>query len=53
MNTGHPETKVGLLDLEINKFAKVRTAIGPQFLLISFQDPLHRNFRAVTSYRRL
>ena len=27
MNTSHPETKVGLLDLEINKLAKVRTAI--------------------------
>jgi phospholipid-translocating ATPase len=25
MNTSHPETKVGLLDLEINKLAKVRT----------------------------
>lgn len=24
MNTSHPETKVGLLDLEINKLAKVR-----------------------------
>jgi phospholipid-translocating ATPase len=25
MNTSHPGTKVGLLDLEINKLAKVRT----------------------------
>ena len=24
MNTSHPETKVGLLDLEINRLAKVR-----------------------------
>ena len=27
MNTSHPETKVGLLDLEINRLAKVRTSI--------------------------
>lgn len=26
MNTSHPETKVGLLDLEINRLAKVRSA---------------------------
>jgi len=25
MNTSHPETKMGLLDLEINKLAKVRS----------------------------
>ena len=27
MNTSHPETKVGLLDLEINKLAKVRSCL--------------------------
>lgn len=27
MNTSHPETKVGLLDLEINKLAKVSPII--------------------------
>jgi phospholipid-translocating ATPase len=26
MNTSHPETKIGLLDLEINKLAKVGMA---------------------------
>jgi phospholipid-translocating ATPase len=28
MNTSHPETKVGLLDLEINKIAKVGVVVG-------------------------
>ncbi len=28
MNTSHPETKVGLLDLEINKLAKVSSIIN-------------------------
>lgn len=28
MNTSHPETKVGLLDLEINKLAKVRYIVA-------------------------
>ena len=28
MNTSHPETKVGLLDLEINRLAKVSTLEG-------------------------
>jgi len=28
MNTSHPKTKVGLLDLEINRLAKVRLFLG-------------------------
>lgn len=28
MNTSHPETKIGLLDMEINRLAKVRKSIG-------------------------
>ena len=27
MNTSHPQTKVGLLDLEINRLAKVRPSL--------------------------
>jgi len=27
MNTSHPETKTGLLDLEINRMAKVRSVL--------------------------
>lgn len=34
MNTSHPETKTGLLDIEINKLAKVNTnVVGRQPLL--------------------
>ena len=28
MNTSHPQTKIGLLDLEINRLAKVGGSIG-------------------------
>lgn len=31
MNTSHPETKVGLLDLEINRLAKVKLPWIPSF----------------------
>lgn len=33
MNTSHPETKTGLLDLEINRLAKV--SMGSQSLFLS------------------
>lgn len=33
MNTSHPETKTGLLDLEINRLAKV--SVGSQSLFLS------------------
>lgn len=32
MNTSHPETKVGLLDMEINKLAKVRLDLVSRLL---------------------
>lgn len=35
MNTSHPETKVGLLDLEINKLAKVRGVTCMHFLILT------------------
>ena len=33
MNTSHPETKVGLLDLEINRLAKVNETASADFFL--------------------
>jgi len=32
MNTSHPQTKIGLLDLEINRLAKVRGSMRPKLL---------------------
>ncbi len=49
MNTSHPETKVGLLDLEINKLAKVCTDVLKQggILIYALSDSLCRNIRPV------
>jgi phospholipid-translocating ATPase len=47
MNTSHPETKVGLLDLEINKLAKVRGVDRMDFLDFDREniDPLCSHVR--------
>jgi hypothetical protein len=53
MNTSHPETKVGLLDLEINKLAKVNLltcSLNTAHLM--YQDSVHRDFCAVTTVGR-
>ena len=35
MNTSHPETKVGLLDVEINKLAKVKLFLSLKITLVA------------------
>lgn len=54
MNTSHPETKVGLLDIEINRLAKVRIKrVQSTLCLTCGSDPVHRNFRTFCRSRRL
>jgi magnesium-transporting ATPase (P-type) len=55
MNTSHPATKTGLLDLEINKLAKVSQNVEVLFQTVSlptFTDPLRGHFRIIICSRR-
>ena len=48
MNTSHPQTKVGLLDLEINKLAKVsRLPLGSCALIARMKDFVCGHIRAI------
>jgi magnesium-transporting ATPase (P-type) len=49
MNTSHPGTKVGLLDLEINRLAKVCILTCGSLNLTTFLDSLRRYVRPVYS----
>lgn len=52
LNTSEPETKMGTLEQEVNKMAKVGmlASSDPSFSLMA--DPLHSNFRAFRLPRR-
>ncbi len=48
MNTSHPETKVGLLDIEINRLAKVRLILTSRLQFLNgLSDFMHSHFRVI------
>jgi magnesium-transporting ATPase (P-type) len=52
LNTSHPETKVGLLDLEINRLAKVSMFLIIVMCVLRLQiDSLYRHIRSFTRSR--
>jgi magnesium-transporting ATPase (P-type) len=52
MNTSHPETKIGLLDLEINKLAKVCSLDIEWDSVNKFLDPLRCHLCTIAGPRR-